>query len=90
MAEAMLYAARELVASKRQRKVLIIITDGAPNNGGAVRYLYDLVAGHVDTYAIAIGSTAVSQFFEKWSVINDVKELQQALFTIAGQFLDLN
>jgi hypothetical protein len=90
LAEAMLYAARELVASKRQRKVLIIITDGAPNNGGAVRYLNDLVAGHVDTYAIGIGSTAVSQYFEKWSVINDVKELQKALFTIAGQFLDLH
>ncbi|QFT57107.1 VWA domain-containing protein [Microbulbifer sp. THAF38] len=90
LAEAMLYAARELAASKRQRKVLIIITDGAPNNGGAVRYLNDLVAGYVDTYAIGIGSTAVSKFFEKWSVINDVKELQQALFTIAGQFLDLN
>lgn len=90
LAEAMLYAARELVASKRQRKVLIIITDGAPGNGRAVRYLNDLVAGHVDTYAIGIGSTAVSQFFEKWSVINDVKELQQALFTITGQFLDLN
>ncbi|MCG8613789.1 MAG: VWA domain-containing protein [Pseudomonadales bacterium] len=90
LAEAMLYAARELVVSKRQRKVLIIITDGDPNNKEAVRYLNDLIAGHVDTYAIGIGSTAVSQFFEKWSVINDVKELQRALFTIAGQFLDLN
>ena len=90
LAEAMLYAARELVASKRQRKVLIIITDGAPNNGGAVRYLNNLVSGHVDTYAIGIGSTAVSQYFEKWSVINDVRELQKALFTIAGQFLDLH
>ncbi len=90
LAEAMLYAARELVASKRQRKVLIIITDGAPNNGGAVRYLNSLVSGHVDTYAIGIGSTAVSQYFEKWSVINDVRELQKALFTIAGQFLNLH
>lgn len=90
LAEAMLYAARELVASRRQRKVLIIITDGGPNNAGAVRYMNSLMAGHVDTYAIGIGSSAVSQFFEKWSVINDVKELQHALFTIAGQFLDLN
>lgn len=90
LAEAMLYAARELAASKRQRKVLIIITDGDPNDGKAVRYMNDLVAGHVDTYAIGIGSTAVSQYFEKWSVINHVKELQKALFTIAGQFLDLN
>lgn len=90
LAEAMLYAARELVASKRTRKVLIIITDGAPNNGGAVRYLNDLVSGHLDTYAIGIGSTAVSQYFQKWCVINDVTELQKALFDIAGRFLELH
>lgn len=90
LAEAMLYAARELAASKRPRKVLIIITDGAPNKAGSVRYLNDLINKHVDIYAIGIGSTAVSQFFEKWSVINDVKELQSALFTVAGKFLELN
>jgi len=89
LAEAMLYSARELVASKRQRKVLIIVTDGAPNCGASVRYLNELIAGHVDTYAIGIGSTAVASYFRKWSVINDVKELQHALFTIAGQFLEL-
>lgn len=90
LAEAMLYAARELVASKRQRKVLIIITDGAPNDGGAVQFMNNLIADHVDIYAIGIGSSAVSRYFEKWSVISNVKELQQALFTIAGQFLNLH
>lgn len=90
LAPAMLYAARELAQSKRQRKVMIIVTDGAPNSGGAVHYMNDLVKGYIDIYAIGIGSTAVSQYFEKWSVINNVKELQQALFAIAGQFLDLH
>jgi cobaltochelatase CobT len=90
LAEAMLYAARELAASKRPRKVLIIITDGAPNKAGSVRYMNSLIEKHVDVYAIGIGSTAVSHFFKKWSVINDVNELQKALFTVAGQFLKLN
>lgn len=90
LAEAMLYAARELAVSRRQRKVLIIITDGAPNNGSEVRYMKDIIASHIDIYAIGINSTAVSQYFEKWSVINDVKELQRALFQIAGKFLELH
>ena len=90
LAEAMLYAARELAVSRRQRKVLIIITDGAPNSGSEVRYMNSLIASHIDIYAIGINSTAVSHYFENWSVIKDVKELQKALFQIAGKFLELH
>jgi Mg-chelatase subunit ChlD len=90
LAEAMLYAARELAVSRRQRKVLIIITDGAPNNGSEVRYMNSLIASHIDIYAIGINSTAVSKYFENWSVIDNVKELQKALFQIAGKFLELH
>ena len=90
LAEAMLYAARELAQSRRQRKVLIIVTDGAPENGSSVKYLNCLISKHVDIYAIGIGSKAVSQYFKNWSVINDVNQLQAALFSIAGQFLNIN
>lgn len=90
LAEAMLFAARELATSNRQRKVLIIITDGEPNNGAAVRYMNDILSPHVDTYAIGICCYAVQDYFNNWSVIKDVKELQSALFDIAGRVLDLN
>jgi cobaltochelatase CobT len=90
LADAMLYAARELVTSNSERKVLIIITDGAPDNPGAVTYINRLIAKEVDTYAIGIGTDAVSRFFKQWTVISDVKELQRALFEIAGRFLDLH
>jgi Mg-chelatase subunit ChlD len=90
LAQAMLYAARDLASSNKPRKVLIIVTDGDPNDPGAVRYMNRLLDNHIDTYAIGICSTSVSSFFDNWSVINDVTELQQALFAIAGKFLDLN
>lgn len=90
LAEAMLFAARELALSRRTRKVLIVITDGDPNCGSSVNYLNKLIKGHIDTYAIGINSTAVSQYFEKWVSISDVKQLQKALFDIAGQFFELN
>lgn len=89
LAEAMLYSARELAASKGQRKVLIIVTDGAPRDGITVQHMNKLLTGHVDTYAIGVNSDAVKNYFEKWSVINDVKELQKALFDIAGEFLQV-
>lgn len=90
LSEAMLYAARELAQSKRERKVLIIITDGAPCNGASVKYLEKLISNYVDIYAIGICSNAVNQYFKNWTVINDVKELQSALFDVAGKFLNLN
>ena len=90
LSEAMLYAARELAQSKRERKVLIIITDGGPRDGASVKYMENLISNYVDIYAIGICSTAVNQYFKNWSVINDVKELQSALFNIAGKFLNLN
>ena len=90
LAEAMLYAARELSASHKPRQVLIVITDGSPNNGHAVNYLLDLMKQQIDTYAIGIGSNAVKSYFGNWTVINDVRELQSALFRIAGNVLDLD
>jgi cobaltochelatase CobT len=90
LADAMLYAACELSQRKRDRKVLIIVTDGAPNEGASVKYLENLISNYVDIYAIGICSNAVNTYFKNWSVINDVKELQSSLFTIAGKFLDMN
>ena len=90
LAEAMLYGARELATSRRERKVMIVITDGEPNYGSSVKYMLKLIEPHVDVYAIGINSTAVSDYFKKHSVINSVAELQAALFSIAGRFLDLH
>tara|TARA_R110001592_G_scaffold221139_2_gene475794 strand:+ start:5611 stop:7431 length:1821 start_codon:yes stop_codon:yes gene_type:complete len=90
LAEAMLFAARELATCKRERKVLIVITDGAPNDGNSVQYMLKLIEPHVDVYAIGINSTAVRNFFKKNAVIKSVEELQAALFSVAGRFLDLH
>jgi Mg-chelatase subunit ChlD len=90
LAEGMLYAAKELSQSHKPRQVLIVITDGDPDSGSAVNYINGLIRGHITTYAIGIGSTAVERYFENWCVINDVKELQSALFDIASNFLELD
>ena len=83
LAEAMLYAARELVRNgKRQRK-------GAHHHHRwcskwmGSRF-FEQTPGHVDTYAIGIGSTTVSQYFENglWSMT--WRELQKALFSPAN------
>lgn len=90
MADAMFYAARELAnVSKRNRKVLIVITDGAPNCGASVEYVNRLIASEVDVYAIGINSDAVRHYFKNHQVISNVGQLQAALFGLAKQFLNV-
>lgn len=91
MAEGMLYAAQELATnSRRRRKVMIVVTDGAPDNGGAVHYVNSLCeAGEIEVYAIGICSPLVENYFENWSVIHSVDDLQGSLFALARQFLDV-
>ncbi len=90
LAEAMLFATRELALSRRAKKVLIVITDGAPSNGDSVKYLNSLIDGHVETYAIGIQSTAVKRYFEKWVSIEHISQLQNALFDIADQVFEVD
>ena len=89
MGEAMLYGARELAMnSNRARKVLIVVTDGAPNNGDLVSYVTRLCGdSDIDVYGIGIQSDAVSRFFRNNVVISSVNDLQGALFNIAREFL---
>jgi cobalamin biosynthesis protein CobT len=89
LGEAMLCAARELASTRKERKVLIVITDGEPNQPGSVMYVNRMIEPFVDVYAIGINSTAVQTYFKQHAVIHSVGELQQALFNIAGRFLDL-
>ena len=88
MGEAMFYAAQELSGvSNKHRKVMIVITDGGPNNGDNVRYINRLIEKEIDVYAIGIGTEAVKQYFANSQVISKVEDLQTALFDLAGQFL---
>ena len=89
LADAMMFASRELMQSDKEKKVLLIITDGAPDSEDSVLYMNSLIKGYIDTYAIGIGTTAVYKYFEKSTVIDKVSELRNALFTIARQIYDL-
>ncbi|MBV0934727.1 vWA domain-containing protein [Marinobacterium weihaiense] len=87
MAEGMFYAARELSTVTSKRKVMIVITDGAPNDGASVQYINRLVEGEIDVYAIGIRSDAVRLYFRNYEVISGVNQLQSALFSLAQEFL---
>lgn len=88
MGEAMFFAAQELAnVSTKNRKVLIVITDGEPNNSDLVAYINRLIEPEIDVYAIGIGDSSVRYHFRNHQVINRVEDLQNALFDLAKGFL---
>jgi len=87
MVEAMAHAITELASSLNERKVVLIVTDGAPSAPDAVRKMVKMYAGQIDFYAIGIGTNAVEGLFKHTAVISDVSELQAQLFKMAKQFL---
>jgi len=87
MVEAMVHAISELAYSLRERKVCLIVTDGAPANSEAVKRLVRMAGDEIDFYAIGIGCSAVEGLFKHTAVISDVSELKAQLFKMAQQFL---
>lgn len=83
MAEALWHAAADLVQRREERKIIILITDGAPRNAPQTQHVVDLVkrSGY-EVMAVGIKSTAVARFVDDFCVIEKVQDLRTRLFDI--------
>lgn len=89
MAEAMVWACSSLAPRQEKRKILVVITDGAPNDRAAVSALLRrLKASRVECIGVGIGTDAVKGLFPVSCVIHDVSELSSALFGVIGTQLE--
>ena len=89
MGQAMMYGLRELASeSRRERRVMVVITDGSPSDGEVVQYVTRLCdRADIEIYAIGIRSYAVQRYFKNAEVIQQVEDLNGSLFALAKQFL---
>lgn len=88
MAEAMLWGAANLASRREERKLMIVITDGAPDNAQGVKTMMrKLTQNNVECIGVGIGHEAVKHLFPQWVVINSVDELALALFNVVGKNL---
>lgn len=82
----LLKVAYQLAKAKERRKVIVVLTDGYPEDEDGVKALIArLVASGVEIYAIGIASTGVDELFEKCVSIDRIEELSQALFELGRQ-----
>ena len=88
MAEALWYSAFELVQTKEERKMLIIVTDGDPDEPEATQAVIDLcTASGVEVIGIGVVSGAIARFVKNHVVIDQVEDLQKTLFRLMEQTL---
>ncbi len=89
MAQAMWFAANSLLAQKQKRKLMIVLTDGDPDDWAATHDIVDLRCRRsgFELLGIGIQTRSVERFFPQSIVINDVKDLKRELFEVTQQLL---
>lgn len=88
MAQAMWFAANSLLAQKQKRKLMIVLTDGDPDDWAATHDIVDRCRrSGFELLGIGIQTRSVEKFFPQSIVINDIKDLKRELFEVTQQLL---
>lgn len=91
MAEAMWYAAYELTKTKEQRKMMVVITDGAPDDHIRAQEIIELCKkSNVELIGVGICTNSVANLFDNHIVINDISDLRTTLFQLMSESLSAN
>ena len=89
-ADSVHWAYREILKRKEHRKILIVLSDGAPtgsfggNSDDALRHVTNLIEKEhkVELYGVGICSNAVERYYSNHKVINNPSEINTTLFNL--------
>ena len=89
-ADSVMWAYRQLLKRKEERKILLVLSDGAPAGawkGSSHANLTHVTKeiekeGEVELYGVGICSQAVKNYYTKYRVLNDESEINKTLFEI--------
>jgi len=86
LAQAMIWAASQLAPRREERKMLIVLTDGDPDDADQVRKLVKLYQqSGVEVIGVGIGCQSVKDLYPVSIVINHIDELAGALFGVINE-----
>ncbi|WP_422452194.1 cobaltochelatase CobT-related protein [Endozoicomonas sp. ALC066] len=84
LTQALLWATKELGRGKRDKKIVIVLTDGQPGNGSMVlKIVGEMEASGIHLIGVGIQEAAVTRYFKNHVVINDLNDLGPKLFEVA-------
>ena len=88
MADAIWYAAHQMQKLPEQRKLIVVISDGAPDCEADVHSVRRLCEqSGFEFIGIGIGDETIKRLFGQSIVINEVGHLQKTLFQLVGKAL---
>jgi len=88
MAEAMLWAGYELLKRTEPRKILLVATDGEPDDENAVRNLVERFQGSgIEVYALGIQSANGARLFPNHRVVQSLPDLPEAMIGMLQEAL---
>lgn len=89
LCEGVAHATQLLLSSRKPRKILIVLTDGAPNCAGSAEALIDAAELRgIEVHGLGILTMSVTSLFRSHLVVNDLSELSSKLMgLLKGQLL---
>ncbi|MHB8252882.1 MAG: cobaltochelatase CobT-related protein [Acidiferrobacter sp.] len=88
MTEALYYAASRIMGASENRKTILVITDGEPNDvPSCKKAVQDMMRMGIEVCGIGIKTMSVQDLFPQYAVIRNVNELRDAIFTMARRIL---
>ena len=83
LAEALWWCASEILGRKETRKILLVITDGEPNDlDTARRIIHKYLDAGIEAIGLGIELTNIRDLFPVSAVIHDLTQLPKALFRL--------
>ena len=80
MAKGITYGTRLLRATQRRRKIMVVLTDGEPDNAvTAATAIAVAQAQGIEVYGIGILTDSVKNLFPQWTVIQQIDQLPTRL-----------
>lgn len=80
MGEGITFCNRMLRISGRQRKILVVLTDGEPDSYPRARTAVDVAKAHgIEVFGIGIQTDAVKNIFPEWTAIDQLDQLPTRL-----------
>jgi nitric oxide reductase activation protein len=91
LAEALWWCASEILGRREERKIILVVTDGQPDDSDSARQIIQrCLQSGIEMIGLGIESQAVKALFPNWCVIQDLEQLVPALFKVLEQKLTRN
>ena len=86
--QALLWAVKELRKGKREKKIVMVLSDGEPHGGTHVkRIVSDMEKSGIQLVGVGIQTASIANYFKNHVVINNLNDLGPKLFEVARRVL---